>query len=97
MGQGVQLNLKMRDQRFSLRYRKTCNPWGQDYVLRGLDLEIHRESKGFCQRPLLQWERYAIAATEFGLAPTMNASSSFTRYRKGLSPVPSPDVFFPLT
>ena len=40
MGQGVQLNLKMRDQRFSLRYRKTCNPWGQDYVLRGLDSEI---------------------------------------------------------
>ena len=45
MGQGVQLNLKMRDQRFSLRYRKTCNPWGQDYVLRGLDSEIYTESR----------------------------------------------------
>jgi len=55
--------------------------------------------EGFCQREfaLVQWARYTIAAIESGLAPTINASSSFTRYRKGLSPVASPDFFLPLT
>ena len=46
---------------------------------------------------LVQWARYAIAAIEPGLLPTINASSSFTRYRKGVSPVASPDFFLPLT
>src|SRR5262245_16872273 len=45
----------------------------------------------------VQWTRYAIAAIESGWLPTINASSSFTRYRKGLSPVDSPDFFLPLT
>src|SRR5262245_14118404 len=45
----------------------------------------------------VQWTRYAIAAIESGFPPTINASSSFTRYRKGLSPVASPDFFLPLT
>src|SRR5262245_51346166 len=54
---------------------------------------------GFYQREfgLVQWARYAIAAIESGLLPTINASSSFTRYRKGLSPVASPEFFLPLT
>src|SRR5262249_33288999 len=54
---------------------------------------------GFYQREfgLVQWARYAIAAIEPGLLPRINASSSFTRYRKGLSPVASPDFFLPLT
>jgi hypothetical protein len=50
-----------------------------------------------CEFGLVQWARYAIAAIESGLLPTINASSSFTRYRKGLSPVASPDFFLPLT
>src|SRR5262245_7648838 len=45
----------------------------------------------------VQWTRYAIAAIESGFPPTINASSSFTRYRKGLSPVASPDFILPLT
>ena len=49
-----------------------------------------------CEYGLVQWARYAIAAIESGLLPTINASSSFTRYRKGLSPVASPDFFLPL-
>ena len=59
MGQGVQLNLKMRDQRFSLRYRKTCNPWGKTMFCASWIWKyfLHRELKGFCQRPLSQWER----------------------------------------
>src|ERR1700716_2848504 len=40
--------------------------------------------------------RYADAAAEAGPSTTY-ASSSFTRYRDGLSPVSSPDAFFPLT
>src|SRR3977135_2734012 len=41
--------------------------------------------------------RYAIDAAEPpGPSPTY-APSSFTRYRSGLSPVSSPDAFFPLT
>src|SRR5215471_5204974 len=54
---------------------------------------------GFYQREfgLLQWARYAIAAIELGLLPRINASSSFTRYRKGNSAVASPDFFLPLT
>ena len=54
---------------------------------------------GFYQREfgLVQWARYAIAAIEPGLLPTINASSSFTRYRKGVSAVVSPDFFLPLT
>ena len=53
---------------------------------------------GFRQREfgLVQWARYAIAAIEPGLLPTINASSSFTRYRKGVSAVVSPDFFLPL-
>ena len=53
---------------------------------------------GFYQREfgLVQWARYAIAAIEPGLLPTINASSSFTRYRKGVSAVVSPDFFLPL-
>jgi len=55
--------------------------------------------EGFCQREfaLMQWARYTIAAIEAGFPPTINASSSFTRYRKGLSPVASPDFILPLT
>src|SRR6266699_92543 len=41
--------------------------------------------------------RYALAAAEPGGPSTTNASSSVMRYRKGLSPVSSPDAFFPLT
>src|SRR4051794_10832866 len=41
--------------------------------------------------------RYAIAAAECVLPSTTYASSSFTRYRNGLSPVSPPDAFFPLT
>src|SRR5215471_21688558 len=54
---------------------------------------------GFYQREfgLVQWARYAIAAIELELLPTINASSSFTRYRKGISAVASPDFFLPLT
>src|SRR6267142_5031346 len=37
------------------------------------------------------------AAAEFAGPSTTYASSSFTRYRNGLSSVPSPDAFFPLT
>ena len=50
--------------------------------------------EGFCQREfaLMQWARYTIAI-ESGFPPTINASSSFTRYRKGLSPVASPEFF----
>ena len=50
-----------------------------------------------CKSGLVQCARYAIAAIESGLPSTMNASSSFTRYRNGLSPVVSPDVSLPLT
>lgn len=46
----------------------------------------------------LQMFRYAIAAAESGFPSTTTyASSSFTRYRKGLAPVSSPDAFLPLT
>jgi hypothetical protein len=40
----------------------------------------------FCQREfaLTRWARYTIAAIESGFPPTIKASSSFTRYRKGL-------------
>src|SRR3954451_18876261 len=41
--------------------------------------------------------RYAIAAAEPAEPSPTYASSSFTRYRNGLSPVSSPDAFFPLT
>jgi hypothetical protein len=53
----------------------------------------------FCQREfaLTHWARYMIAAIESGFPPTTNASSSFTRYRKGLSAVASPDFILPLT
>jgi len=39
---------------------------------------------GFYQREfgLVQWARYAIAAIEPGLLPTINASSSFTRSKQ---------------
>jgi hypothetical protein len=50
-----------------------------------------------CEFGLVQWVRYAIAAIESGLLPTISASSPCTRYRKGLSPVASPDLFLPLT
>src|SRR5215475_8703914 len=46
---------------------------------------------------LVHWARYMIAAIESGLRSTMYASSSLTRYKKGLSPVASPDFLFPLT
>jgi hypothetical protein len=51
-----------------------------------------RGGHGFyqCEFGLVQWARYAIAAIESGLLPTIKASSSFTRYRNGLSPVASP-------
>src|ERR1700745_2003314 len=41
--------------------------------------------------------RYAIAAAESVLPSTTYASSSFTRYRNGLSPTSPPEAFFPLT
>src|SRR6267142_2339866 len=41
--------------------------------------------------------RYALAAAELAEPSTTYASSSVTRYRNGLSPVSSPDAFFPLT
>jgi len=41
--------------------------------------------------------RYAVAAADPAGPSTTYASSSFTRYRNGLSPVSSPDTFFPLT
>ena len=41
--------------------------------------------------------RYAVAAAEPAGPSTTYASSSFTRYRNGLSPLSSPDAFFPLT
>src|SRR6266446_10267459 len=42
--------------------------------------------------------RYAVAAAKpAGPSTTTYASSSFTRYRNGLSAVSSPDAFFPLT
>ena len=40
--------------------------------------------------------RYIIAGIKSGSCSPMYASSSFTRYRKGLSPVASPDFLFPL-
>jgi hypothetical protein len=47
--------------------------------------------------PYLQILRCAIAAAQSVLPPTTYASSSFTRYRNGLSPVSEPDASFPLT
>src|SRR5512135_2281795 len=41
--------------------------------------------------------RYAVAAAKLAEPSTTYASSSFTRYRNGLSPVFSPDAFLPLT
>ena len=74
------------------------------YVRFGPEADISEMSlqlfvDGFYQREfgLVQWARYAIAAIEPGLLPTINASSSFTRYRKGNSAVASPDFFLPLT
>ena len=56
-------------------------------------------SRDFCQRELalVHWARYTIAAIESGPRSTMYASFSFTRYKKGLSAMASPDFFFPLT
>src|SRR5262245_16020097 len=63
-----------------------------------LNSEIFLKPKvaGLRQRALVHWARYMIAAIESGPRSTMYASSSFTRYRKGLSAVASPDFFFPL-
>ena len=54
----------------------------------------------FCQREFAprQWARYTIAANESGLpSTTMYASSPFTTYINGLSPVTLSNFFLPLT
>gem|GEM_PF-3702899 len=47
--------------------------------------------------PQLQIFRYAVDAADPDLPSTTYASSSFTRYRNGFSPVSSPDAFLPFT
>jgi hypothetical protein len=80
-----------------LRCNSSCPLWANSGRLQGTDIALLSREFCQCELGLVQWARYAIAAIESGLLSTINASSSFTRYKKGLSPVVSLDFFLPLT
>ena len=98
----LRLSLSVEKQTFAPQKAMSALPPKADI---GKSMSVKRQkqysslSERFCQREfaLTHWARYTIAAIEAGFPPTINASFSFTRYRKVLAPVASPDFILPLT